>query len=509
MADLPVIRIRPPRLSIIDAMADPNLFGPWFQKAQTWRAWRAFLRALFGLHMSQEDLLIYQDHTARAAPPTGPAREAWLIVGRRGGKSCIVALIAVFLACFRDYRQYLAPGERGVVMVLAADRKQARVIFRYARALLKGIDLLRPLIAAERADAIELTNGIDIEIHTASYRSVRGYAVVAALLDEVAFWPADDAADPDAEIVAALRPAMSTIPGALLIGISSPYARRGVLWEAYRDHHGKDSDVLVWQADSRSMNPTLPQSVVDRAYQEDPLAAAAEYGAEFRRDVEMLFSAEAVEAVTIKGRHELPPASGLVYRAFVDPSGGGSDSMTLAIAHANPRSVRELDLLRERRPPFSPESVVKEFAEVLKAYGLSEVTGDRYAGEWPRERFQKEGISYRTSDKTKSEIYTEFLPVVTSGQAALLDHDRLHRQLIRLERRTSRAGKDSIDHAPGGHDDLANVCAGALVLAKPTVAIDLERGAFVADAEAAAEARDQHFIELERAGTSGNFPPWN
>jgi hypothetical protein len=34
-----------------------------------------------------------------------------------------------------------------------------------------------------------------------------------------------------------------------------------------------------------------------------------------------------------------------------------------------------------------------------------------------------------------------------------------------LERRTARGGRDTIDHAPGGHDDLANVVAGVAVVA--------------------------------------------
>jgi hypothetical protein len=36
-------------------------------------------------------------------------------------------------------------------------------------------------------------------------------------------------------------------------------------------------------------------------------------------------------------------------------------------------------------------------------------------------------------------------------------------QLLGLERRTARSGKDSIDHAPGGHDDVANAAASALL----------------------------------------------
>ncbi len=117
-----------------------------------------------------------------------PAREAWVVVGRRGGKSRIAALIAVFLACFREYRNALAPGERGVVMLLAADRRQARVLFRYVTGLLDGSPLLSSMVADRLKETISLTNGIDIEIHTSNFKSVRGYSVVACVADEVAFW---------------------------------------------------------------------------------------------------------------------------------------------------------------------------------------------------------------------------------------------------------------------------------------------------------------------------------
>ena len=123
-----------------------------------------------------------------------------------------------------------------------------------------------------------------MEIHTASFRSVRGYTIVAAILDEIAFWPTDDAANPDTGILNALRPAGATVPGFLLLMISSPYARRGELYKAYKDHFGKDGDpVLVWQADSRTMNPLVPRIVIDNAYQADEASASAEYGAQFRQ----------------------------------------------------------------------------------------------------------------------------------------------------------------------------------------------------------------------------------
>ena len=124
-----------------------------------------------------------------------------------------------------------------------------------------------------------------------------------------------------------------------------------------------------------------------------------------------------------------------------------------------------LDVIRERKPPFSPEAVVEEFATLIKTYRCSRVHGDRYAGEWPREQFQKRGVFYETSEKSKSELYVDLLPLINSRAVDLLDHDRLVLQLTTLERKTSRVGNDSIDHAPGAHDDIANAVAGALVTA--------------------------------------------
>jgi hypothetical protein len=303
-----------------------------------------------------------------------------------------------------------------------------------------------------------------IEVHTASFRTVRGYTLAAVICDEIAFWRSDESANPDSEILSAIRPGLATLPGALLLCISSPYARRGALWEAYRRHFGQDGDpVLVWQAATREMNPSVPQSVIDEALQEDESAASAEYMATFRKDVETFVQREAAEACVVTGRREFGFAYDVAYHAFVDPSGGSQDSFTLAIAHRDKQGRAVLDLVRERKPPFSPEAVTAEYAEILQHYGIRSVTGDRYAGEWPREQFRKHGITYETSEKTKSEIYQALLPMITSAKVELLDNPHLLAQLLNLERRTSRGGKDSIDHPTHGRDDLINAAAGALV----------------------------------------------
>jgi hypothetical protein len=453
--------------TILDAMNDPNLFGRWFE-SDSWRAWKTFLTVLFGLPLPTEaDAATYFAHTNRSSYEAGkPAREGWVMVGRRGGKSRIAALVAVFLACFRDYGDKLAPGEVGTLAVIAADRRQARVVFRYIVGFLEGVPMLRQLVVNRTKETIELSNRVAIEVHTANFRAVRGYSLIGVICDEIAFWSTDDAgANPDTEILNGLRPGMATVPGALLIAISSPYARRGALWEAYRKHYAQDGDpVLVWQAPTVAMNPSVDSQVIADAYLADEAAAAAEYGAEFRRDIESFVSREAVDACVVPDRRQLPAAGDVRFFAFVDPSGGSVDSMTLAIAHRD-KNRAVLDCVKERRPPFSPDDVVSEFASVLRSYRVSRVTGDRFGGEWPRERFRAHGISYDLADKTRSDLYRDLLPLLNSGTVELLDHPRLIAQLCNLERRTARSGRDSIDHAPGGHDDVINAVAGALVLA--------------------------------------------
>jgi hypothetical protein len=137
--------------------------------------------------------------------------------------------------------------------------------------------------------------------------------------------------------------------------------------------------------------------------------------------------------------------------------------MTIAVAHLED-GIPTLDAIRERRPPFSPDAVVGEFSALLKAYRVSRAEADKWGGDWVGEAFRKHGITVAPSAKPKSEIYVETLPMLNATRCALLDHPRLISQLCGLERRTSRGGRDSIDHAPGAHDDIANAVAGALLL---------------------------------------------
>jgi hypothetical protein len=379
-----------------DALADADVFGTVLA-GESWASWRVLLIALCGEPLTDDERIIFESLTGRPCEPGRMVEEAFLVIGRRSGKTRAAAILACFLAALCDFDD-LAPGERGTVLVLSASLAQAKRAFDYIRGIFSAVPVLRELVVGETADTITLSTGADIEVVPASFRTIRGRTAVAVICDEIAFWRNESnySANPDSEILAAARPALATTGGPLVC-ISSPYARRGEMWLAYKRDYGPEGDplILIAKAESRALNPTLPQKVVDRAYERDPLAAAAEYGAEFRSDIDAFVSLEAVEACVSQRVFERGPLPGVRHTAFVDPSGGSADSFTMAVVHREKDGRVVVDCIRECAPPFSPEKVVSEFSLTLRSYRCSTVVGDRYAGAFPRELFSR-SAAFRT-----------------------------------------------------------------------------------------------------------------
>jgi len=447
----------------------------------SWRSWRIVLKAAYGKELTEDELVLFR-RVAQRDPPGKRVRELWCIVGRRGGKDSIASIIAVEAARHAD-NVALRPGEKAVVACLASDRDQAGIVFSYIRGYFDTIPALKPWIEGDlpsthQGKPITLINSVEIRVSTNNYRAPRGRAYACVIFDEVAFWKDENSATPDIETYRALRPGM-TVPNAMLIGISTAYRKKGLLYQKYQEHFGKDDpDVLVIQADTRTFNPNIDILVpgeIDKALAEDREYALAEYFSQFREDIQDYISREIVERCVTPERIELWPDRQIEYVAFVDPSGGSVDSFTLCIGHREVGDRAVIDAVRENRPPFSPENVVMEYCALLKQYGVRTVKGDRYAGEWPRERFRLQGINYEVAESTKSEYYLDFLPLLNAVRVELLDQPRVIGQICALERRTSPGGReiitkprvtgsqDSISRAPGAHDDLANVVAACAV----------------------------------------------
>jgi hypothetical protein len=447
----------------LDVIGLMRLLGPWFPGG-SWGAWYAIMKGAFALPMSDAEIELFFE-VSRRAPPKRRVKELWVIGGRRGGKDSAASLMAAHAAITFDQEGKLRPGERAVVLCVACDRDQSRIVLGYIKSYFNDVPALKANVRRETSDGIELNNGIDIVVGTNNYRSVRGRAVLLAILDECAFFKSETSASPDIETYRAITPGMATLRGSMLVGISSPYRPHGLLYGKFQKHFGKDdSDILVIRAPSLTLNPTLDRGIVEQALEDDPAAARAEWLAEFRADVAGFADIALIEAAVDRNVTIRPPRPGIMYTSFCDVSGGVRDSAACAVTHLED-DVAVLDNLLEVKAPFNPTVATQQICGTLKAYGLGTTVGDRYGAQWTVDAFAKCGIRYEHSERDRSALYLDALPLFTSGRARLLDNKRLVTQFASLERRTGPSGRDRVDHGPGGHDDLCNAAAGALVAA--------------------------------------------
>jgi hypothetical protein len=445
---------------------------------------------------------------------------ALFLIGRRSGKSRIAAIVGAFEAILAGHERKLAKGEQGSVVIVAPSKNQGRIIRNYLRAIFET-ELLRHEVVAEERDGFTLKTGTRIQILAGDFRTVRGFTLLAAVIDEAAFFgtESEGSIKSDTELVRAIQPSLATV-GGKLIAITSPYARRGWTFQTFKKHHGSDNaKTLVWNCASRTMNPTLSQEIVDQALQDDLQAAKSEYLGEFRDDIAAFLSRDVIEALVVPGRLELSPQSGIEYVGFCDISGGRHDDAALAIAHRREDDQKiVIDCLTRYRPPFNPNEVVGQMVQVVRRYGIARVTGDNYSAEFVKSAFESRGIEYERASnnpwsdnalakiaKPKNQLYLELLPRLCSGQVELLDSEPLVNQLAALERRTRSGGRDVIDHPPNGRDDMANAVAGAVDCASQQQTITL--GVMFGESHQESDfARRHREYDEERAALADDNP---
>ena len=447
---------------------EQGVFQDLFPEDQSsWNTWKTILRGIWGLEMSDEEVLVWKNHTGRGR--TGPNRKyrnIYMVCPRRSGKSFIASLITVHQA-MQNWKRFVRSGETAEAILIASDREQARVCFNYCLEILETPRLARKkLIKRQTQSIIELTNGVTIRIATASFRGIRGRTVISAVCDEIAFWRIEGA-NPDKEIIRSIRPGMATVPKSMLICVSSPYIRSGVLWDNFKEFYGKDrASTLVIKGASQEFNPTLDLSFIQDELKLDP-EARSEWYPEFRLDLEGFLPGPVIDGCVIPGRQALPFKEGNLYQAFCDSSSGRKDSFTLSVAHRDEKTnMIVVDLAYECKSPFQPSQAIKTISDLLKSYKLVRVTGDRYASGFVLEGFRENGIMYEVSEWTASECYIEAQPLLISQQVELPDNDTLIEQFKNLERKNRPGGKPQVSHPSFGnfHDDVSNSVAGALTL---------------------------------------------
>jgi hypothetical protein len=161
------------------------------------------------------------------------------------GKSFAIAGLALYFSTAFDYSDRLAVGERALIPILASAQNQASKIFSYIRGMFQAVALFKPLLINETKDTLVTSNRVDIEVRTANFRTICGQTCPLAICDEIAYWYNENSANPDKEIIDALRPSLATLNG-VLVAISSPYAKRGELWENFKRYSDGHDRTIVF-----------------------------------------------------------------------------------------------------------------------------------------------------------------------------------------------------------------------------------------------------------------------
>jgi hypothetical protein len=445
-----------------NAITDPMLLGHVLA-GDTFRPHRVLLTAAFGEELTDDERVIFKQFTDRDHEPNECVREFAVVAGRRTAKtSGLMSTAATYISGLCDFSDVLKPAETGTFLCLAQDQRTAKQVLDYVEDNFRRSKILKSRFLRRTSDQIELTNNITIEVRAANSARLRGPTYIGVSADELAHWFTDEGyANPDTQVLGAVRPAMLTTNGMLFMA-SSPWGRRGVLWDTFNKNFGPKGkpSILVARGTTVQFNPLIAQETIDAELERDPELNSAEYLAEFRSDLEAYVRLEAVEACISRGWYEREPQMRETYVAFDDPAtGSGEDSWALAIAHAQRNNANNVtvDLVREWKPPFSAEAVIQEICGLCRQYRCYKIVSDR-TGKWSEERFTSfGGVKRECTAKSKNDLYLGFLPVLNSGCVELLDHPRSINQILSLERTRTK-----IDAPPRQHDDCANAIAGAV-----------------------------------------------
>lgn len=291
----------------------------------TWElGWFPFLKAFYGLPMDERELAVYRKCTGRPDIPQKEFSEAWVIVGRRAGKTIAASLIMLYEALRREHREYAVGGEMPRGIIIATDRQQAGQAPGYMRGTLEESEHLRPYMKEAFKESIHLHNDSILKVQSFSYRNIRGRRCFCFIGGEAAFWHVEGERPAEA-IIAAMRPSLATVPNAKMIIISSPYSRSGPLYQTWEKFWGKpDPNILFWRSETRQMNPLISESYIHDQLNQDLAAASSEWIAEWRDDRTGLLAHDVVKAACIL-TGTMAPQKYIVYKALTDASVGRSD----------------------------------------------------------------------------------------------------------------------------------------------------------------------------------------
>lgn len=243
-------------------------------------------------------------------------RELILVVGRRSGKSAISAIFAAY-ELYKLLRRGHPQGYYGMpsgseirVLCVANDKEQASIVFDDMRGHVEQVDYFKGSMANMTQTFMKFRTENDRKKFgdngkstiAASFKSsiakgLRGRGVMCCILDEIAFFVNDGKSSAE-RVYKAIMPSLGQFSprdkknklktvgpteGRMIL-ISSPDAKEGFFYHMYQQamSGGKGStDMLMIQAPTWEVNPTLDRSYYEKEYFKDPKSFMTEHGAEF------------------------------------------------------------------------------------------------------------------------------------------------------------------------------------------------------------------------------------
>jgi hypothetical protein len=499
------------------AISDRKLLGEHWKTLSTPQ--KVVLKAFYGLSLSDEELetwailqgnCTYDElgYTTGWKPLEYVPKEYHTLVlnvGRRSGKTDrIMSTAFAYEVTLGGHAQYVRPGQEFKALFVAQTIDDAMRNMQFPRMNLEESPLLKEAFDGTPLDKIiRLKNGLDIVAEPPTIKSSRGHAIPVVLLDEFAFWYTNEgAANPDYEVLAAVRYSMAQFPHAKKLLGTTPWVEEGLAYKYSKagtegrllkcddcanaqaelcSHKLKAREaydgVLVIRATTAQMqNPLITRPRLVVIFNEDPDSFPRESRAEFIKSKSGFLNPEKVERAVWKGKfaHDALPRRNRpedpvpIYIATLDPA-FRKDSFTFQICHHDPRLGVVQDRLMWWNPvkgaPLNPKVVLDEIRPVLKEFHISGVFSDQYQLESlqqlaldnteGRYTFSITGVDFTGTSKAK--LCGSFRMLLNQERIKLLDNEELKTQLQQLERRLLQSGHVQIAAPAGKHDDYAMV----------------------------------------------------
>ena len=455
-------------LNIIEFAENPVVLGLSFAKRPVQKI---ILKALYGLPLNKKEIEIFNTLTKGKGKykPGMEKTEAVMCLGARAGKSFIASICALYEATVgwlnKPWKETLSPGEYCYVCIIATKELQARQIIQTnCLRMLRRSPMLKGFIKKSTDLEITLRNYVKIISGPCNSTALRGLPIIFLAMDEIAFFRLEGV-KADETIFNSLRPRMAQFTDGKLFLISTAGSKQGLFFDFFNEGF-RVEDRLTIQANTRFINPEIPQKFLDKEKARDISNFMREFEAVFSEKLESFFPFELIERPFILAGDQ-PYKSGNTYFMGFDQSGlSGRDRFSLSIGHSEKETVI-IDIVRSWATK-DLEVILNDIKELKNKYCINTCLVDKYARGYVEASFKRINLEVETRDSLAS-IYVIMKSLIMQDKLSLPDRVDLRAGMRNTLAVYSKSNTLTIFHQRGseGHaDELDSVACCTCAISK-------------------------------------------